>query len=594
MALVYKMAVWSSPELRHSPNISSDYLVIMDDLDMMEVDIERESTSSTPPLLNNSSDSSGDDFDLLPLYVCTPKKTKVDRVEDTTPPMRRSNDSTSNLQVPSSSTSPFTISPLKLQPTIIVNDEKENKASNKLLLKTVNCVRKTRERKIRDDRINEIERSGGIMAMSIKADATTKQVNKDIESPGIDPALVMKELNNNVVNLPPIPGVPFFVDPPSFHKGFSGISVATGNPLIDRVIGEHANVSGIYQLVLALNGKELPRSVLLWLIENACLSRDMVIRTTSLFALSQISPICSSVSSTIELKDFHLILSRLGAKPLIDDNQLSTQCVQQSPADTTDTTPVNTELLRSSVLNFSKAVLIIMEYFNRDHSTDHSLIQGLSMTLLRISLDPVICSDFVSDQVSACLHTVITSADDQAWEAIQSEIMSFCKHVVCNHYNQYCVVTLLMSAYPRVSSLQCDLIRLFLTALCRDSTREGQELQDGGHMHDMTLAKNVLQCFINKNDIAFDELHSIMKMLAILLKSPKMQWGAVQSFKKKDLIDMLSKLSGGIKDNMPGVVIERGPVKDFIISLKLELQSSKCGEKVQKSMFDYAIEDDDS
>lgn len=553
----------------------------------MEVDGERdgESTGSSTPVMNNSSDFSDDDVDLPAYTYTTPKKEEQKALdgEDTTPPL------VNNLPIPSADLSPLIISPLKFQPTVIVNDEKENKTNKKLLMKSLNRVQKTREKISRENKIDEIEHSGGVLAMSKKADDTINQVNKDMDSPGIDPVSVMQELSHNVVDLPCVPGVVFFTAPPCFHKGFISLSSSTGNPLIDRIAGEHCNFSGIHQLMFVLNKKECPHSILLWLMENACLSQDMVTRTTSLLALSHITPICSSVSSPIELNDFHLVLSKLGAAVLCTPQLPTATHHTQIPPANTDT-HINTELLRNSVSNFSKIILTIMEFFKKDNFNPN-LIKGLSVTLLRMALDPLICSNFVNDQVSLCLQTVIASADDQVWEAIQSEIMSFCSSNVTNHYNQYYVVTLLASSYPRVLSLQYDLIRLFLIDRCC-CKMDDDGSQD--HLHDMALARDVIQYFSNEITVAFDELHSTMKMLAVLLKSSKMQWNTVQNFKKKDLISMLSKLSGGIKDNMPGVVHERGPVKDFIISLKLELQSSRCGEKVQKSMFDYAIEGDDS
>ena len=518
--------------------------------------------------------SSSEDSDLpsLPTYLCvTPKNVPGRHERDDTPPLQRQ-----QLDPPLTPSSSFTISPIHFhQQRDIKSYEQENKRENILLEKSRGRILNIKERKDRKDTISNIVKSGGILEISKQTEEHIDQVKQDItaipEKKTNEPDLHF-QYNNREVHIPKVPGIPFFKTPPTFLKKFLPFPPVTNPSLLSKVASEIQNFTTIHQLMFIVNGKECPKSVVVWLMENSCLSEDIVTRQIACNTVARIVSISSSLSSPLCIQDFFSILSKLGA-----NCNLSMET--QNSINDSDLSPTDLELFLNSVSNFCKSLLVLFEKFGSIHC-DRSLIRDLVLTLLSLVLDPLICSDHVCNGVTVCLHLVINTATNEDWPSIEQEIVSRFKSI-SNHHNCQFVVTLLSSFSSRISLLQRCLARSYLTKYCPSAENEVDKVSDH------KVASCAVQHYILVQNIAYDELFSTMKILAIFIQPPRMKWTG-----KNNFVNLLSKLANCVKDRVPGVVMERGPVKDFIIGLKLDLQHNKDGETKQTTLFNYVLCDE--
>ena len=504
-------------------------------------------------------DNSSEDSDLPPvptfLSCVTPKKKNPDRDLSLTPDL--------HILTPDSS---FTFSPIHFSPIHfsqqsrgIEPDEQQKKREARLLDKSRKCFLNMKEKKERRDTITEVTRAGGVLEISRQMDKNIEEVEEKISAGSIpekETDQYESQHQDRKVDIPKVPGVPFFITPPIFFKNFQPFPpVPIHQSVLSRIVDDIKNFTIVHQLLFIVNGKECPSSIIIWLMENACLSEDIMIRHIASNTLAQILSISSSLSAPLCIKDFLLILTKLGA-----NCNLSAEL--QNSVGICDRSPTSVELLLNSVSNFCKSILVLFKRFGSIHS-DFPLIRDLVITLLNIALDPLICSDFVYDDVSICLHQVINTASVEHWPLVEQEILSQFKSI-SNHQNCHFITTLLSSFSPRISILQHSLARTYLTKFCPPC----------GELSDHQIAHNTVDHYIQAGDVVYNELLSTMKMLAIFILS--MKWNGDHA--KKDFVSSLKMLVNRVRDNMPGVAVERGPVKDFIIGLTMELEHSNSRE----------------
>lgn len=557
---------------------------------MMEVDqIESPLGSSA----GSACDSSGEDSDLppLPAYLCiTPKKECTEEKDDYTSPLPTTPGSSltpslTAVNKSSPASNLYSVSPVRPQENVFRNDEKENRRDKQLLVLNRTRITSSKEQQRREERIIEIEKAGGILAISKQTEENISKVKEDMEAQLDAKQESDRKLQLNEADIPKVPGVPFFTTPPKLCKSHIPFpdNISTDNPLISKITSDIQNFSSVCQLLFAVSGRECPVFVILWLMENSCLSEDVLVRQISSTTLARIASISSSLSSPISLGDVVQLLSKLGASfdkvSVAVANDLIT-----SNSDRDDRfSPQDSELLLNSVSNFCKSLFVILEHFGPDHSNP-LLLKDLVLLLLNLVLDPLVCSSIVCDDVAICFHKIITNASVEDWPAIEKEVISHCSFIP-HHRNHHFMVALMSSPLPRVSSLQHRLVRTFLSKVLPDV--------NGDELSDFTLATQVVCHYINTKDKDYSELFSSMKMVAVFMQPPYIKWNA-PGCNKRDFIDLLSRLASGIKDNLPGLAVERGPVKDFVIGFKLELQNSSYGEKKQMTIFDYAVEGEES
>ena len=537
--------------------------------------------SPLPKLGSTSYDSSDEDPDLpaLPAYLSiTPNKGDPDANEgdDVTPPLSQT-DSVYSIPV----TSPqriFDISPITVSHApLFQSGELENAVESKQLKKNLNRISKLKENQEREEKIEEIEKSGGILAISKKMEENISEVKKEMSCPD-QPLENPAEVEICDVDIPVVPGIPFFINSPEFFKSFLPFPDVDDidQPLLNGFkSGGLRNFSCVQQLIILFNGKQCMKSVFLWLIENACLSDDITVRYVAYNALVRIASISSSLSSTISGAEIKALLSKLGASFF---SILDAQSKEYVPL-----TCKMEELLLNSVANFCKSLSVIFEKFGSHHS-DPVLVKDLVLLLCRVALDPAICSNIVCDDACVCLQHVVGNVNNDQWKLIEEQVILEFQHVA-HHQNCHFLVGLMSSSNPKLASLQCCLARSFLAKLCLDNTMTAAD-----SLADHDFANLVVRHYIDCEDIVYGQLLSSMKMLAIFIQPPRMKWNAASH--KREFISLLSLLANSIKDNLPGVVFERGPVKDFIIGLKLELEHDSRGEIKQMSIFDYMMEED--
>ncbi len=541
---------------------------------MMEELMEIESNDS---LLNDHEksvlDSSGSDSELpaLPPYLCvTPKKENDDL--DKTPPLSPSGGPSLEDPFPPSPSSqyphtPYAVSPIISRNTILQNDAMERRNDLRLLEKSRKRVSSAREQQDRDDKISEFKSSGGILARSKETEKVITKVREEMAS---QPNLEEVEQELQHIDIPTVTGVPFFTSPPKLVKGAVSFTEedAETRQLLDKIT---TDIQSIYQLLLALNGKQCPVSVIYWLMDNSCLSDDIVIRHVSRNALARIATVCSSLSCPLSIDNLRLVLAKLGALESSDGASCldSVHSVEES------------NMLTNSVNNFCKNVSVVLVNFGLS-AFDSNSLQELIFILFDLALDPLLCSDFVCSDVCSCLHQAISCVGEKDWLPISQEIILRCKNVT-DHQNQQYIVTLMSSSFARISSLQRCLVRAFLDTQCTNKSAISEQ-------SDSAMAIQVVCQYIKAADISFGKLLSTMKMLAIFVQSPHMKWTGKSH---EDFINLLSNLASSIKDNIPDLVLERGPVKDFVIALKFELQNNPPKGKIQKTIFDYVMQLDE-
>ena len=542
---------------------------------MAEESMEIESNDS---LLNDHGksilDSSESDSELpaLPPYLCvTPKKENDDNM-DRTPPISPYHSPYHGGPFPPSPSSqsphmPYSVSPIISRNTILQNDALERRNDSRLLEKSRKRVSSTKEQLDRDDKILQFKSSGGILAFSKETEKVITKVREEMAS---QPNLEEAEQELQHVDIPTVPGIPFFTSPPKLVKGavpFTNKDVET-QQLLDKIT---TDIQNIYQLLLALNGKQCPVSVMYWLMDNSCLSDDIMIRHISRNALARIATMCSSLSCPLSIDSLRLVLAKLGSVESSDGASCldGVRSVEES------------NLLTNSIKNFCKNVSVVLVNFGLS-AFDSNSLQEMIFILFDLALDPLLCSDFVCSDVCSCLHETISCVGEKDWLPVSQEIILRCKNVT-DHQNQQYIVTLMSSSIARISSLQRCLIRVFLDDQYSNESAISEQ-------SDSAMAIQVVCQYIKAADISFGKLLSTMKMLAIFVQSPYMKWTGKS---REDFINLLSNLAGSIKDNIPDLVLERGPVKDFVIALKFELQNSTPKGKIQKTMFDYVMQLDE-
>ena len=537
--------------------------------------VSPEYLDSPPPKIEKVKDESSDEEDdlpPLPSSLGTPQKPMIDSLQT-----NQASCSVSYLTAPSHTLSPLSISPNKI--VSLKKDKEENVKQSDLLDKLHSKIARISKRQEIDDKVTDlITRKGGIMSILRQAETdvsstTDNELDDSHSNNSSDNVFIPYETE---INLPP--GLPFFVRPPDLKAeiGFPSIEDESMSISFQTIVNGLYNITNFAigrQLVFLFGSKPCPKSVILWLLDVCCLSETLDVRHIAYTTLVQLTSRCESISSPITTKDITTLLSKLGA-------------VEIRTVDKTVyfPSPQNRDLILNSVCYVCEIVSMIFNLFPSEHC-DVLLVKELTLLLLRIALDPVVCWSKRCFDVVQCLKSVTDVISIEDWTALQDEIIVEYVHIVDNYQNRMHLVEMLSTSSPRLNTLQHRMAKQFLMNITNtlelNSTINAE------------FAICVVSHYLQKktDNINYIELHCCMKMLSIVLKSPEMCW--INADRKNAFVLHLSHLVTKIKDNIPGLALQRGPVKDFMIWMKLELQQEDdySGGLKQMNMFDYCVND---
>ena len=313
----------------------------------------------------------------------------------------------------------------------------------------------------------------------------------------------------------------------------------------------------------------LPK-ITFWLLEISCLSRDRLTRQTAFSLLMQILQQNQGLhhcSCDTYVSD---ILLKLGAKKkhfvTFTTHEEITEMIHSEE---------EVEVLQSAVITITSFLKIMWQ--------SHSLcvIRQHVLMLLNMALDNNVCK--VKAHIWSCLEVLLSKATDGDIAVLQEV---FCCGVTSywsngNHGNCVSLLRLLPETTSKLHILKRQILKQFLLAVIKSSEKD---------VPDHELSCSVVQHYIQQgnDDINYFQFHSVMSILGSFVKHPEMNW---QLSKNKSLfLDKLSHLTAKrIKENV-NQIDEQGPVKDFIIRLKLDLEQETGMSSTQTNLFDYFME----
>lgn len=462
---------------------------------------------------------------------------------------------------------------------------------------------------------------GGIIGMA-KRLKSISGVEQDVEvssSVPSSPTVVPVAMKEGVYSDPDIavnpPGIPLFVHPPSLMETLVSPAV-TGRDLPSlQVTLFHTNPTALREAVvggwlsLLYCSKPCPMEVMDWLLEVTCLSPDFTLRESAFQSFWSLLPgVLQSQGkqqNPLSLERIFSVLVKLGADRekvesaahLIDGpDGVSQQMYPQ------DSVPVLCGTIRTITCLLIRACTVSMNLYSFD------VVQKLVWLLLKVSLDPVVCGHGLNLEISKCLNSLVLSLSEDNRQVLRHKLAGSAPLLFPHHHNQLHVAETFSYSFPDLRPFQRLLLRSFLQAAIASgaqgvarldemmddspypqSNSEADKPPSDTLISDSDLALQVMvhYCRIPVGEIDYHQLHSIGLMLSIFLQSPEMHWSDAHT--KEQFHGALSHLcSVRIKDSISAPV--RGPVKDLLIRLRMELQSqNESGNLRQRDLFGHFI-----
>lgn len=518
--------------------------------------------------------------------------------------------------------SPQTLPYLSLSPTITTQED-ERVAAVRSRKREAGCLRKLFSSAIqtagRVEHLQQLESktlslidSGGIMSVAKRLHSTPDEedleaptpVSDDVDSPGVISVDVKKEPNFDFNAIVAPPGVAVFVNPPCLMETLTAPDLPEDSSSFSETLFNstpaalHQAIVGEWVTLLYCI-KPCPVEILNWLMDVACLSVDLNLREAALRSiiglLQRALQHSSQLPHFVSYQSISAILVKLGANPDVLNSsvrELET-CDQPNAHDTgvsSNGGATNLRIVADVVVRICTILSTVCSICR--HSCPLSDVQNLVLLLLKTSLDPAVCSRGLCFKISECLSKLVTFLPNSQQQSLIDWLTNVASTLVSHHRNQLYVVEL-FSGYSNLRHIQRQLLRLYLwQAISHDG--QNDQMDDGSFLSadsmqvpDDELVMKVLNyyCQIKNDEINFDQLRSVGKMLSVYILSQEMRWSHRQL--KDRFVNRLSNLCNvRIRDSVLATI--QSQVKDLLIRLRMEIQSrNESGVMIQKDLFGF-------
>ena len=352
-------------------------------------------------------------------------------------------------------------------------------------------------------------------------------------------------------------------------------------------------------IMLCYQKKTCPRSIWQWLFQIMCRSCDYWLARgawKNLDALVKLALNHNENTSiyTPTLSDVEDILFDLGAdKARLLETTAETEPMEVDENGETDKQVVDV-LLRNLSLFLSYLTFSIMT--NNLYTVGEAV--SLTLLLVRVTLDPHLVGECIGSEILQCIAALVQSIPEEHWKEVASVLVFKIAAISAHHHDMLYLTTFFGGgSWKRVRQLQKILAKKFIELLtlinndeqCTEMDREKSEMcaqtECEEQSKDCTFVIQVVEhfCAQKAHTIDYYKMYSVMSLLALFMHPSEMVWPSVEM--RKQVATRLGLLSSKIRDhpNYP----ERGPVKDLVIRLKLELSVQKVSSQKQQDLYSY-------
>lgn len=498
---------------------------------------------------------------------------------------------------PSQSSSSHMISPLKKDKVAEVKQRKQDaEMSAKTIQQAESTIKRIVEMQDLESKSSSYINDGGIMGIAGRCISNEPVHHQSRSSHGfVIPSSVKKSTTKSCPSLPiQPPGLLIFTKPPvlidtifvpaSIVDEFSSFSMST--LMEDLILGDW--------LSFKYCCKPCPIFVLHWLVEVSCLSNNITIRRRAFEALNSLIPNALNVvqdpQKVLSIELVISILVKLGANP----DHLKSFMLSENETHAHESCNFVLESLQN-LLKLIATVNSICPYSFED-------IKNLTSLCIKVSLDTKAYSSKIFGECSACLNNLVSQLTMKEQDLLAIFLANSAITDNIHHHNQLHIVELFATSVPKLRNLQRLLLREFLRIVdTRQIHSKGRSIDTSDILQlenassskllpvqDHTIADNVVSYYstISLEDIDYYQFHSVAVMLTIFI-STHTRWPNPQSM--QNFISSLSHLcSVKIQDSVHEPL--RGPVKDVLIRLRMDLQSHCCTNDLQqKDLFNYFV-----
>ncbi len=447
-------------------------------------------------------------------------------------------------------------------------------------------------------------------------------------SPTYEPSLApFKNVTSSSANTPPLPVKPpgrrVFVNPAVTITELypPGVEIAEEGPFakLEGNLAEY-NPDALREMVcgrwlsLCYQHKPCPHAIRQWLLQLMCLASDEEVSIgafRSLVSLLQMSALMGKqeVPQAPSLDEIIGVLVSLGA-------EVSCLLPQKEAVITPQDTDGNDDVFSGPDPPLRKLSRLInyLTAFARAVPGCYTTgeLEKLVVMLLSLSLDPTVCGQLIETNIRQCIGVLVAAFPEDGWRDAASRLTQQVLRVSSHHHCRLHMATMFTDLSPRLTQLQeriCKASVLQELELSRGEDVVEGERGEGGKAsseNEVQLVKSksqsvnerdqfarkrsfferVIQHYSNLKQEDIDShmysMYSVFLFLSMLIHPSEAQWSSNQE--RKDFEAMLGQLiSAKLRDN--AFRPERGPVKDLLIRMKLEVSSQRVQGPKQVSIF---------
>ena len=237
-------------------------------------------------------------------------------------------------------------------------------------------------------------------------------------------------------------------------------------------------------------------------------------------------------------------------------------------------------------------------------------LEDLVTLLLNVALEPQLLGQPIENDIMQCTGVALAVIPDESWMKAAKRLLSRILAIASHHHNQLYV------AYLISGTSETDRQRFLQKLFCRESiaqilglnsevetkqaspvkvkteetaTVNGSAKMPTSQLHDSDcqFAQRVISHYNHLSSVHYDyyRMYSVLTMLSRFMDPTDMKWPSQE--KRQEFSRLLGCLSSNKIHDHPQHP-ERGPVKDLVIRMKLEVSGQKvAGQLKQTSLFAF-------
>ena len=363
---------------------------------------------------------------------------------------------------------------------------------------------------------------------------------------------------------------------------------------------------------LCYQNRPCPQAVWQWLFQIMCRSSDDMLSNgafRSLTALLQIALRRNDRATvhTPSLADIVDVLVCMGA----DQNRLfsSGLCTGEMEVEVDESDDVfQPKIPTRNLSHFLKYFTTYTRMLPGCYTLEE--LENLVILLLNVALDPQLCGQLIETNIVQCIGVALAAIPEESWMKTAKRILSRALALSDHHHNQ------LHIAYLISGTSETEHQRFLQKLFCRESiaqitglkpevqssrvkteatngdlptteNRTATEFSTQLDDSDCLFAQEVIVHYYRTPSEQYDYycMYSVLRMLSMFMLPAEMKWPSQE--KQKVFEHLLGSLSSEkIRENLRHP--ERGPVKDLVIRMKLEVNRQKVtGQMKQTDLFAF-------